>query len=53
MYGKIGTFYLRKDSLEAMAYLKKKNINLSNIVRRALIREMERQKLFNKQFPED
>ena len=52
MYHNIGTFYMCEKSLEAMEFLKQEKVNLSHIVRKALIKAAERQKLFNEKFPE-
>ncbi len=53
MYKNIGTFYMNEESLKAIEYLKKENINMSNVVRKALIKEAERQELIKTAFPED
>ncbi len=46
------SFKMNNDSWDAVDYLRANHINMSNVVRQALIKEVERQKLIREKYPE-
>jgi hypothetical protein len=47
------SFRMNDASWDAVDYLRSNHINMSNIVRKALLREVQRQELIKKAIPED
>ena len=47
------SFRMNEKSWEAVDYLRANHVNMSNLIRQALIKEKERQKLIKEEFPEE
>jgi len=46
------SFRMNKESWEAVDYLRANHVNMSSLIRQALIKEVERQELIKEAFPE-